>query len=446
MKNIYKLTIFSFLVFFSSINFAQDSNYVKQYTPFGVNSFSSIDVSKKGIVLSKENNKSLLKKDYIPGILKVQNTKNDSNVTLVGRWASNTPEVVVRLDYAYVADWENGLHIIDISDPFNPTEIGFFETEANQVVAVAVGGNYAYVVGLLAHGLQIIDISDPSNPTVTGIFNTPHIAFGVAVGGNYAYVADWGDGIRIIDISDPSSPTEIGFFDTQGTAYNVTVSGDYAYIADHNYGMRIIDISNPFSPTEIGFFDTGNSTWDIAISGNYAYIADYRDGLRIIDISDPSSPTEIGFFDTGDLATGVAVSGNYAYVADGSDGLRIIDISDPYNPTETGFFDTDGFARRVVVSGNYIYVADVAGGLYIFQNNLITDINEDKSNIPTSFSLSQNYPNPFNPETVIKYQLSALSFVSLKVYDLLGREVAILVNEEKPAGTHTINFNAKGLS
>ena len=61
---------------------------------------------------------------------------------------------------------------------------------------------------------------------------------------------------------------------------------------------------------------------------------------------------------------------------------------------------------------------------------------------PSVFSLSQNYPNPFNPSTVIKYQLPVNSFVTLKIYDVLGNEVATPVNEEKPAGEYEIEFNA----
>jgi hypothetical protein len=58
------------------------------------------------------------------------------------------------------------------------------------------------------------------------------------------------------------------------------------------------------------------------------------------------------------------------------------------------------------------------------------------------FSVAQNYPNPFNPSTKIKFQISDFGFVALKVYDILGNEVATLVNEEKSAGTYEIEFNA----
>ncbi len=64
---------------------------------------------------------------------------------------------------------------------------------------------------------------------------------------------------------------------------------------------------------------------------------------------------------------------------------------------------------------------------------------------PSVFSLSQNYPNPFNPSTTINYQIPELSFVTIKVYDVLGNEVAALVNEQKPAGKYEVGFNASEL-
>ncbi len=65
---------------------------------------------------------------------------------------------------------------------------------------------------------------------------------------------------------------------------------------------------------------------------------------------------------------------------------------------------------------------------------------------PLEFSLEQNYPNPFNPSTTIRYSIPISEFVTLKIYDVLGNEVATLVNEVKPAGSDEIEFDASHLS
>ena len=79
-----------------------------------------------------------------------------------------------------------------------------------------------------------------------------------------------------------------------------------------------------------------------------------------------------------------------------------------------------------------------------FTNSVITQVKN--SNIPTSYSLSQNYPNPFNPSTVINYEIPKTSHGKLNIYDILGREVANLVNETKPAGYYSIVYNARNLT
>ncbi len=63
--------------------------------------------------------------------------------------------------------------------------------------------------------------------------------------------------------------------------------------------------------------------------------------------------------------------------------------------------------------------------------------------LPTHYKLEQNFPNPFNPETSIRYNISKTSLVTLKVYDILGRQVQTLVNGMQTPGQYTVNFNAK---
>jgi len=75
-----------------------------------------------------------------------------------------------------------------------------------------------------------------------------------------------------------------------------------------------------------------------------------------------------------------------------------------------------------------------------------SDVVDITNIVPAEFRLSQNYPNPFNPSTKISYAIPVNAHVTLKVYDALGNEITTLVNEEKPAGTYKINFDASNLS
>jgi beta-galactosidase len=76
----------------------------------------------------------------------------------------------------------------------------------------------------------------------------------------------------------------------------------------------------------------------------------------------------------------------------------------------------------------------------------VLGVEEPVSGVPSQFGLQQNFPNPFNPTTVVSYQLPAVSRARLVVYDLLGREVAVLVDEEKCPGSYQVTFNAAGLA
>jgi len=103
-----------------------------------------------------------------------------------------------------------------------------------------------------------------------------------------------------------------------------------------------------------------------------------------------------------------------------------------------------GPVRVAFNSFGYVYVGTCIGVFRSVQST--TSVNEISKVFPSSFELYQNYPNPFNPSTTISWQSPLSSWQTLKVYDVLGNEVAILVDEYKPAGSYEVEFNASKLS
>ena len=110
---------------------------------------------------------------------------------------------------------------------------------------------------------------------------------------------------------------------------------------------------------------------------------------------------------------------------------------------------TNGWLTSIAIfrEGNtsHTWVAG-SGGVILYNAEYITDVIENNTVQLPEFNLEQNYPNPFNPSTTISYQLPATRYVNLKVFDILGNEIATLINEEKPAGSYEVKFDASKLS
>ncbi len=105
---------------------------------------------------------------------------------------------------------------------------------------------------------------------------------------------------------------------------------------------------------------------------------------------------------------------------------------------------TPNYRVRAKDTQNLYSVFSDIKSIYAEPNYKISNV--AKSKMDSEYKLVQNYPNPFNPITTIKYSIPKASFVTLKVYDILGREVATLVNEEKPLGNYQVEFNASSLA
>lgn len=329
----------------------------------------------------------LIKVIAIASVLMFVSTASAITIELVGQYATADLafDVAIAGNYAYIADRSDGLYVIDVSNPSDPTKVGQYTT-AGQAYRVAVRDNYAYIAA--SDGLYIFDVSIPSNPTKVGIYSNIS-AEGVVVSGNYAYVTAGYFGLYVIDVSNQSNPIKVGHYDplglSEGVYEGIFILGNYVYVAQQYsadvapgyHGLNIFDVLDPSNPTKVGQYITDSHAEDVAVSGGYAYVTTWNSGLYVIDVFDPSNPTKITQYDT-IYTHDVVVSGNYAYVA--SDGLCVIDISQS-PPVKIEKYQTP-MSLGLAVSGNYGYVADQEDGLYIFKIDTTSDTTPPTINQP----------------------------------------------------------------
>jgi len=222
-----------------------------------------------------------------------------------------------------------------------------------------------------------------------------------------------------------------------------------------------------------GSYTSTTNAWCIASSGDALHVVWYDDRDLNWEIyykrsTDGGSSWGPDTRLTNDLFASfypsVAVSGSVVHVVwhDQRDNSGIDEIyykrstdggsswgADKQLTSESSF----SFSPSVTAAGSIVHVVwqdyrDGNSEIYYKRDPTgnVTGIESIDSEIPKEFSLSQNYPNPFNPNTTIQFALPKSGFVSLKIYNLLGREVALLVNEEKTYGTYTVKWNASGMA
>jgi hypothetical protein len=271
----------------------------------------------------------------------------------------------------YIASYGSGLDIWDVSNVYNPSKICSYQNTP-LVCAIFVSDSLAYV-GENAMLLHILNISDPYNPQEIGVWSTSQLpVYSVYKIDSLVYVGSFG--FFIIDVSIPEEPKEIAYWDSsQNNIFDIAVCSSFVYVVEQGEygGLRILDISNPHNIEEMGFCLTSFCAWQFQISDSLAYVADNM-GFAVIKISEPTNPHLISY-DYNLRCEGVCVSIPFAYTAARwKEGLRIIDISNPSNPYLKGQFESPNRSNDIWLSYPFAYLANGGGGLRILD---ISDVN-----------------------------------------------------------------------
>ena len=281
---------------------------------------------------------------------------------------------------------KEGLRVYQISASSQVTTFSYkgFCATPGQARDVVVVGDYAYIADG-DQGMQIVNILDKTNPGIAGSFDTSGTATGIFIDAGFAYIADGNQGITIIDIRDKTAPFLVSVSEIDGSAEKIYVSGDYAYVTAGKMGVYIINISSKGAPVIAGTYDTPGTASGIWVFDDYAYVADGEKGILIIDITDKTAPILTGDLDTIGFAENISVTVDIACVADGANGLCSIDVSNPSQPTliDEWSYNSPGIATDVF-SGyftddeeSYAFIADSASGIVAVNLSIEEDIYEE---------------------------------------------------------------------
>lgn len=314
--------------------------------------------------------------------LTVLDVSDPTNIRKLGNgrgFSGNLFGVRVAGNLAYVAyghvgtgSWPNGgLQVFDISDPGDIRQVGRYDT-ASSADCVWISGNMAYltlrpVFAEMAgedDGLRILDISDPAKIHQLGAFTTSGNAYRLCLEGDLAYVGT-SDGLQVLNITDPTAIRTVGRVSTAGTAFDIELRQNVAYIADGDAGLQVLDVSDPSAIRWLGEDRTSIAAVDVQVAGGRAYLidagGDFSGRLRVVDVRDPGKMAPLGEFEISPSSSGspsdeVEVRGDVAYVAGAWADFDVLDVSDPAHIRRVSGGSAGGGASRVEVAGGLAVV------------------------------------------------------------------------------------------
>jgi hypothetical protein len=291
---------------------------------------------KTGRIKVDGNHAYLAEFDYNarPRALKILDISDRSTPRLVAapHDRQSTWDIAVTNGFAYVAEYTNGLVILDVSDPSRPLMKSRF-TPRVRPVKVCVIDRFAYLLGAGDGndlGFEIVNITDRERPVSLG-----YLALGAyswvsdfLVAGGNAYVV-WNGSCFIIDISVVTAPARVASFWGGGTARGITVMENWAYLMSDS-GVTIWDVREPGNPVRISErlpipSDRGCFLGDYLLVENGSLFS----RLTVLDVRNRTNAVFVRYYSDFVETWDITARGNCAYVADGYGGMRIIEVSPP---------------------------------------------------------------------------------------------------------------------
>lgn len=284
-------------------------------------------------------------------------------------------------------------------------------------------------------------LSTNNGLTWTQILNNQNV-FSLAASGNNIFAGcGYGNGVYL--------STNNGMNWTQTSLNNqwvnaLVVNGNNIFAGTYNPGNGVY-LSTNNGTTWIQTSLNNQSVFALAVNGNNIFAGTSDSGHGVYLSTNNGTNWTQTTLNNGEVYS-LAVNGNNVFAGTFLNGVFVSN-----NNGANWIQRNEGFGfptvRALCIVSNYIFAGTYnGGGIWRRLLGELVGINPILNEIPDKFLLSQNYPNPFNPITKIKFQIPKLSHTKITVFDILGKVVATLVNEEIKPGTYEIDFNGSSLA
>jgi hypothetical protein len=236
---------------------------------------------------------------------------------------------LVRPGLAVAGCGNEGLFVVDLSNPAAPRQVGHLDTPWSVLRLHGAGDQVLAADG--AGGVAVIDLSRPASPREAGRWASEGFVLqALPWRPGLALVAEGRAGVAVLDVSDPAAPALVSRLDTEGEVRAVAARDDLAFAADFHHGVVAVDVTDPASPRQVGRIETPDSARDVLLVGDVLAVAVGVDGVLLVS-ADPAMAT-LGRYETGSAAVRLALAGDRLAVVNESVGVEILDVSAPARP------------------------------------------------------------------------------------------------------------------